>query len=201
MWSSPLCAPPLVQWSHHCGWSLCSLTTARHHLPILSMCDLLLLCFVSVFMCSFFSPAPPPMQWLTTTTCQFWVCTCDLLLICCYEGGARGIWLVRYKQRPMIWSAVLSQGMSSPGRYETSIFSFWQFTQMLLLLSIVDAFIFVFSSKVYQVNTAFENSIDFVFTTLQSKMYLHRIFTNSVKSFSSKCLLGRIFETIFKFPV
>ena len=91
MWSSPLCAPPLVQWSHHCGWSLCSLTTARHHLPILSMCDLLLLCFVSVFMCSFFSPAPPPMQWLTTTTCQFWVCTCDLLLICCYEGGGRRI--------------------------------------------------------------------------------------------------------------
>ena len=194
MWSSPLCAPPLVQWSHHCGWSLCSLTTARHHLPILSMCDLLLLCFVSVFMCSFFSPAPPPMQWLTTTMCQFWVCTCDLLLICCYEGGARGIWLVRYKQRPMIWSAVLSQGMSSPGRYEISIFS-----DVTLVVN-CRCFFLLFQSLPSK-HSFWEFSWLFVFTTLQSKMYLHRIFTNSVKSFSSKCLLGRIFETIFKFPV
>ena len=75
--------------------------------------------------------------------------------------------------------------------------------QMLILSlsSIVEAFIFVLCSKVYFANRAFENSLDFVLTALLSKMYLHRIFTNSVKSFSSKCLLGRIFETIFKFPV
>ena len=60
--------------------------------------------------------------------------------------------------------------------------------QMLILFlsSIVEAFIFVLCSKVYFANRAFENSLDFVLTALLSKMYLHRIFTIPLKSFSSK---------------
>ena len=56
---------------------------------------------------------------------------------------------------------------------------------------IVDTFSFVFCSKVYFANRAFENSLDFVLTALLSKMYLHRMFTISLKSFSSKVVFEK----------
>ena len=66
---------------------------------------------------------------------------------------------------------------------------------MLFSSSIVDTFSFVFCSKVYFANRAFENSLDFVLTALLSKMYLHRIFTISLKSFSSKVVLSKEYPT------
>ena len=194
MWSSPLCAPPLVV--GHCALSPQRDTTCQFWACVIYCFSALYLCLCAL------SFLPPHHQ------CNGWPpphANFEFALVIYYssavmkeeQGSARGLCEILAKTNDLI-CCPLSRHVFSWKIWDINIFVLAIHTDVNTLVVSCWCFFFVFSSKVYQVNTAFENSLDFVFTTLQSKF---TIFTNSVKSFSSKCLLGRIFETIFKFPV